>query len=248
MALDDLLASARTKLPLLRQVEGTGSNLSAFTTQRQEAPQVPIPQPVTPLPVSPSLTSLPVPSSQVNPLQGLQDQTQSQLAGLSLAPGPQVEDSIPLMQAALGPILGKGQGGTGSAQGDIDRGVNIVAHGISSGTTSIPSGGPTSDINYADLPGKYGPLVDPPGGPSDLRLQKGAWQSLHRLGVPAGAILGGSYRTYAQQAASYAKDPNRFAPPGKSLHEYGLAIDVNSAKATEGSDIEDTAYKSNLAA
>jgi hypothetical protein len=170
-----------------------------------------------------------VPSPQVNSLQPLQDQTNASLTGLAFAPQPQVEDSIPLMQAALGPILGKGKGGTGSAQGDIDRGINIVAHGLSNGTTTIPSGGPTSSIDYASLPGMYGKLVDPPGGPSDLRLQKGAWQSLHSLGVPASAILGGSYRTYAQQAASYAKDPNRFAPPGKSLHEYGLAIDVTSS-------------------
>jgi hypothetical protein len=131
-----------------------------------------------------------------------------------------------IMELAMQGVMGKR---SGDPAADVDRGVNIIAHGISNGASSIPSGGPTSNINYADLPGKYGRLVDPPGGPADLRLQKGAWQSLHSLGVPADAILGGSYRTNAQQRAYYAKDPQRYAPPGMSLHEYGLAIDMNSA-------------------
>jgi len=75
--------------------------------------------------------------------------------------------------------------------------------------------------------GRYGKLIDPKQGPSDLRLQAGALRSLQGV-LPLGAVLPGSYRSNAQQAALYARDQNRYAPPGKSLHEYGLAIDVNS--------------------
>ena len=39
----------------------------------------------------------------------------------------------------------------------------------------------------------------------------------------------GSFRSYAQQAAAYAANPGKFAPPGQSLHEVGLAVDVSSA-------------------
>lgn len=38
-------------------------------------------------------------------------------------------------------------------------------------------------------------------------------------------------RSNAQQAALYAKFPGKAAPPGQSMHEYGLAIDINSADA-----------------
>lgn len=35
-------------------------------------------------------------------------------------------------------------------------------------------------------------------------------------------------RSSAQQAALYAKDPSKAAKPGNSMHEFGLAVDVNS--------------------
>ena len=114
--------------------------------------------------------------------------------------------------------------------------MHLIGHGISNGTAHIPSGGPTSSVDYSSLPGMYGRLVDPKGGPSDLRLQAGAANSLKGI-LPYSAILGGSYRTYAQQAADYARDPHRFAPPGKSLHEYGLAIDVNTGYLSSHPDV-----------
>jgi hypothetical protein len=68
-------------------------------------------------------------------------------------------------------------------------------------------------------------------------------QGGHRLAAPAAAALaqaertfGGkiwvtdSYRTYAQQAAGYASDPSRFAPPQESAHVRGLAIDVHTGR------------------
>lgn len=43
-------------------------------------------------------------------------------------------------------------------------------------------------------------------------------------------LLDNTYRTYQQQADAYAKaGPNgTFAPPGTSLHEVGLALDINT--------------------
>jgi hypothetical protein len=41
--------------------------------------------------------------------------------------------------------------------------------------------------------------------------------------------LTSSYRSHAEQAALYASKPGVAAPPGTSLHERGLAIDVNTA-------------------
>jgi hypothetical protein len=37
-----------------------------------------------------------------------------------------------------------------------------------------------------------------------------------------------AYRSYEQQAAEYAKDPNKAAKPGRSVHQSGIAIDTNS--------------------
>lgn len=63
-----------------------------------------------------------------------------------------------------------------------------------------------------------------------LVLDTAAVASFMRVQIQYGKpiILDNSYRTSAQQAAGYASDPHRFAPPGHSLHEKGLAVDVNS--------------------
>lgn len=45
------------------------------------------------------------------------------------------------------------------------------------------------------------------------------------IGVNSGA------RSSAEQAALYNKDPSSAAKPGSSLHEFGLAVDINSADA-----------------
>ena len=38
----------------------------------------------------------------------------------------------------------------------------------------------------------------------------------------------GTYRTYAEQAAKHASDPNRFGSPDRSAHVVGLAIDIHA--------------------
>ena len=60
------------------------------------------------------------------------------------------------------------------------------------------------------------------------RLDSGAAASLAHVEASLGYHIWFSscYRSYAQQAAAYAAKPWLAAPPGHSLHERGLAIDV----------------------
>ena len=37
-----------------------------------------------------------------------------------------------------------------------------------------------------------------------------------------------AFRSYEDQAALHRKYPNKAAPPGRSLHEFGLAVDINT--------------------
>lgn len=75
-----------------------------------------------------------------------------------------------------------------------------------------------------------------PSPPANLTAIGGG----HRLAPPAAAAYNAasaafgrpipitdSYRSLAVQTSAYASDPERFAPPTRSLHPKGLAIDVN---------------------
>ena len=61
-------------------------------------------------------------------------------------------------------------------------------------------------------------------------LQKAAMRSLLRIrretGLPVFQIVGSTYRTPEQQAALYKQKPGLAAPPGQSLHQRGLAVDL----------------------
>ena len=46
-----------------------------------------------------------------------------------------------------------------------------------------------------------------------------------------------AFRTYADQAALYKKDPGNAAAPGKSTHEFGLAIDIGRGVSKELDDM-----------
>lgn len=64
----------------------------------------------------------------------------------------------------------------------------------------------------------------PGGGKLDVSAAASLAKVIAQFGAPIPNV--GTFRSFAEQAAAYAKDPNRFAPPGQSLHEVGLAIDV----------------------
>lgn len=67
--------------------------------------------------------------------------------------------------------------------------------------------------------------------PNGFKLNRQAAASFAKVEQTYGHQIGvtNTYRTNAQQTAAYEKvGPNgTFAPPGKSLHELGLAVDVN---------------------
>lgn len=98
------------------------------------------------------------------------------------------------------------------------------------------------------IPMAAGAPVSSEGGEQYLKLGKGV--DIANLNGPTrnmllsmakeyGTLTGKSIqvnsgkRSYEAQAALHAKDPNGAAAPGRSLHEYGLAVDINSADANE---------------
>ena len=67
----------------------------------------------------------------------------------------------------------------------------------------------------------------------ECRLDAGEVASLRHVEASLGYLIRFSgalscFRTYAQQAAIYADRPGLAAPPGHSLHEKGLALDVTN--------------------
>lgn len=59
-----------------------------------------------------------------------------------------------------------------------------------------------------------------------------ATQSINQVVADYGKpiYVSGGGRSYAQQVLGYNSDPNRFAKPGNSLHEAGLAIDLDQGR------------------
>lgn len=69
------------------------------------------------------------------------------------------------------------------------------------------------------------------GSQPGLQLDSDAATSFARVEAAYGQKipLSGTFRSYAQQAIEYAQHPNLFAPPGTSLHEVGLALDIDQS-------------------
>lgn len=115
--------------------------------------------------------------------------------------------------------------------------VGIVPSNTTQGFTN-PTGN-TGITTISDTSGRAQALVNRTiqpdlvsiGSQPMFRLDRIAAQSFAQVEAAYGKRIPitGSYRSYAQQAAAYALNPGRFAPPGHSLHEVGLAVDVNSA-------------------
>jgi LAS superfamily LD-carboxypeptidase LdcB len=65
-----------------------------------------------------------------------------------------------------------------------------------------------------------------------VKLQRAAWLTFHDAEIALGSQIGitGSWRSCAYQRQLYAADHNRYAPPDKTAHVRGLAIDVSQAQ------------------
>lgn len=108
----------------------------------------------------------------------------------------------------------------------------------------------TVDPSFTGMAGKMklaeGPLKDGAGADQFLKVQPGVKfdttnpsvlknfrAMVEEYGETTGKkvqVNSGS-RTTAEQAALYQRDPKTAAKPGRSLHEFGLALDVNSTDA-----------------
>lgn len=109
--------------------------------------------------------------------------------------------------------------GSGSKPAPIDNGAGIADTGVTfAGSQPI-----VSVATGNEPPG----LVSIGQGNHRLRADAAAAFALWQTQYGATITVTDSYRSYATQAAGYAKDPKRFAPPDKSEHVKGTAVDVN---------------------
>lgn len=98
-------------------------------------------------------------------------------------------------------------------------------------------------VTQSKVPLAQGPSVDPSEGDQYIKMAKGTTlnglnpemlRNLKMMAAEYGKATGKSItinsgvRTYAEQEAQYKKDPSKAAKPGFSLHEFGLALDINS--------------------
>jgi hypothetical protein len=100
-----------------------------------------------------------------------------------------------------------GNGNGSDPAGSIDRARKLQARQIQPVWTPIPTQ-PTMKL--------------------DIYAVKSFLQVQAEYGKPL--KLTGAQRSTETQAAGYAADPGRFAPPGKSGHEVGIAIDLDTSK------------------
>ena len=105
--------------------------------------------------------------------------------------------------------------------------------GSVSGSVPKSAGGPLSSGAYASQYIKLGPGVSLDG--LNPEMKKNFFGMVEEYGTLTGKSLyvNSGSRTHEQQAALYKKDPKKAAPPGSSLHEFGLAIDASSVQLDE---------------
>lgn len=128
------------------------------------------------------------------------------------------------------------------AEGD-GRGVGNITS-----MTNLPTSGKNSLLGKAPIPMAGGAVLNGEGGlayinrpahvnienlhPSMLRMFLGMAEEYGQL-TGKRINVNSAFRSYAQQAALHAKDPAKASKPGGSLHELGMAIDINSVDANE---------------
>lgn len=132
----------------------------------------------------------------------------------------------------------------------IDPTINVQSE--DGAKTDQAATGPSLDLPKAaapsTIPAAIGSLKDGSGANQYLRLYKGATLEglnpavksqflgmVQEYGERTGKSVqvNDGKRSYEDQAALHRKDPKRAAPPGRSLHEFGFAIDTNRGEANE---------------
>lgn len=72
-----------------------------------------------------------------------------------------------------------------------------------------------------------------PGFKSKLEAMAGDYKAKTGKNI----VIGDTYRSNAEQAQAFANKPGLAAPPGKSMHEFGYAVDMSSKQATEADNM-----------
>lgn len=122
-----------------------------------------------------------------------------------------------------------------SSRSTIDSGSGARVGSSIAGVTpaaSTVAAGPAADRAKALMAGKVNPVWVPIPTQPTMRLDYMAAASFIKVQTEYGKLLPltGAQRSRQEQADGYARDPGRFAPPGKSGHEFGIAIDLNTNK------------------
>lgn len=120
--------------------------------------------------------------------------------------------------------LGEGDGATSKSSGSDSR-VNTGAMNMAKGPLSDGSNG----MQFVKL--RDGSRLDGLS-PAMLKQFLGMAEEYGRLTGKTIGVNSGS-RTFEQQAELYKKYPGKAAKPGRSLHEYGLAVDIDQSVADE---------------
>ena len=108
---------------------------------------------------------------------------------------------------------------------------------------------PTGGVSNNNIPIAPGAPRSGEGGSQFIKLQNpsiqldGVNQSIMKLfsgmaeefgeKTGKGILVTSGYRSYEQQKKLHDQDPSKAAKPGRSMHEFGLAMDINSADANE---------------
>lgn len=105
--------------------------------------------------------------------------------------------------------------------------------GATGGTQAVnTAGGAMSSGDHAGQYMRVGSNVNMEGlNPAVLKNFKAMVQEYGEL-TGKSITVTSAYRSAEQQAALHAKDPKMTAPPGRSLHQFGLALDVDHKEGT----------------
>lgn len=157
------------------------------------------------------------------------------------------KDSAPTNPAQTGTIPGiapKGfvsNGAEGEGQSPLGQDTNAPNAKFSFPKAKIPAeSGPLSDGSGADQYLKIGSNVDISG------VNPAMWQNFRAMVQEYGEKTGKSvsitsaFRSFQKQQALYnaAKDKSMVAKPGRSLHEFGLALDVDYKDGTSLNEMD----------
>lgn len=107
--------------------------------------------------------------------------------------------------------------GESSTNGGSGTNTNTLVGG-SVGTAAAAAGGSNKSSDWVSIQSQPKFKLAPVAATSFNQVERDYGKTIY---------LSGAGRSYAEQVIGYNLDPNRFAKPGNSLHEWGLAVDID---------------------